>query len=91
MKRDVSYEHEFDAELKGIEDDFERADKLIQGIEWVLQRDPESGTKVSTNPPVWFIPAIEVVDLPYVIFYTFDDRKVCMLSIRVADPEAIAP
>ena len=85
MKRNVVYESRFDNELKKIEPDFERADSLIRGIEWVLQRCPEFGTNINKDPPVWFIPAIDVFDLPYVIYYTFNSQKVFMLSFCLAD------
>ena len=44
--RTVVYESEFDDELEEIEPEFERADEFIRGTEWVLSRDPESGTCV---------------------------------------------
>lgn len=87
MKRNVIYEKQFTAELAAIEPDSERADDLIRGIEWVLQREPTYGTRVNSDPPVWFVPACDLYDLPYVIYYTFDAKKIYLLSIRQRDPK----
>jgi hypothetical protein len=86
MKRNVIYEKQFEDELAAIEPDSERADDLIRGIEWVLQRDPNHGTRVHSDPPVWFVPACDLYDLPYVLYYTFDAKKIHFLSIRQRDP-----
>lgn len=73
-----------------IQPDTERADDFVRGVMWVLQRDPQSGTYLSnSDPPVWFVPAPDLFDLPYVMYYTFDQKKVFMLSIRPADSKFI--
>ncbi len=91
MKRNIVYEKQFDVELATIEPDSERADDLIRGIAWVLQRDPRHGTRVTSDPPVWFVPACDLYDLPYVIYYTFDEKKVYFVSIRQRDPKFNEP
>lgn len=87
MKRNVIREKQFEDELAVLEPDFSRADDLIRGLEWVLQRDPTIGDLVNSDPPVWFVPALDVFDLPYVIYYTFSSTKVFFLSIRISPTE----
>ena len=86
MKRNIIYEKQFEDELKALEPDSERADDLIRGIEWILQRHPRHGTPVSvSDPPLWFVPAADLFGLSYVIYYTYSDKKIYFLSIRVAE------
>ncbi len=75
----------FDEQLKAVQSDFERADEFIRGIEWVLARDAESGTCVDRVANIWFIPLIDIFRQAMGAFYTFDDEKVYMLSIRMED------
>jgi hypothetical protein len=81
--REVIYEPEFDQQLKQVSPDFFRADEFIQGSEWVLARDPESGSRVSES--VWILPSIDIGrdNCKATIFYTFNDHKVWMLAIEV--------
>lgn len=80
--RSVYYEDRFDAELLALCSDFERADELIRGIEWVLCRDPRFGDSVSGDSDVWAIALPDVLSIPFVIYYTFSDSAVYMLSIH---------
>lgn len=82
--RSVYYEERFDAELLAVCSDFERADELIRGIEWVLCRDPEFGERVSDDCNVWAIALPDVLTLPFVMYYTFSEQYVFMLSIHVS-------
>lgn len=81
--RSVQYEPEFESELRAIEADFFRADEFIQGAEWTLSRDPQYGTRIGSSD-VWFLPLARWKNLPAaVIYYTFSDTMVFMLSIQV--------
>jgi len=54
--------------------------------EWALSRRAEIGSPVTTDdPPVWFLPVVDVprVD-PVVVYYTFDEDCVYLLSIQVS-------
>jgi hypothetical protein len=83
--RKVKYEQRFDDELKQIEPDFWRADECLQGAEWLLARDPERGYRANPSSNVWILPVVDVPGFrPVVIYYTFDDRYVYMLSIQLS-------
>ncbi len=83
--RDIVRTDRFERELKKIEDDPLRADEFTEAVEWTLARNPASGTQISEDPPIWFIP---MVDLPLgssvAIYYTFDNNKVWLLSIYLS-------
>jgi hypothetical protein len=83
--RDVVYEHEFDEQFAAIEPEFERADAFVKGVEWVLARDPTRGNCVDRQHNIWHMPLIDIFETALAVYYTFDDRTVYMLSIRVAD------
>ncbi len=61
-----------------IEPSVQRADEFLEGAETVLSRAPESGYQLHESS-VWFI-AGHTVDL--VLYYTFDEDEVTLLSIR---------
>ncbi len=68
--------------MKAIHADFFRVDEFIQGAEWTLARRPEAGKQIREGSSVWCLPVAQAGDLPpVVLYYTFDDRKVWMLSI----------
>ncbi|CBE67909.1 protein of unknown function [Candidatus Methylomirabilis oxygeniifera] len=81
--RCVIKEKRFESELKRIKTNPRRADDFVEGPEWVLSRDPEQGTQVEEDPPVWFL-GIEddSSHLTAAIYYTFDENHVWLLSIR---------
>lgn len=83
--RDVVRTERFERELQDLEKDPLRADEFTEAVEWTLARDPTSGTQIKVDPPIWFIP---LVDLPFgssvAIYYTFDDNKVWLLSIHLS-------
>jgi len=84
--RKIVREPRFDAELLQIEADLKRADELLSGVTWILQRDPERyGTRLSQWDDVWFIPAADVFPRSYGIYYTFNDTYVYLLSIRESE------
>jgi hypothetical protein len=81
--RSVVYEERFERELAAISADFERADDLLRGIEWVLSRNPEFGDRLSPDADIWAIAIPDVFSLPFVIYYTFSKTHVFMLSIHL--------
>ena len=82
--REVIYEPQFDDELTRIQPDFFRADECLQGAEWLLARAPEQGYRGNPRSSVWILPVVDVPNFPpVVIYYTFDDRYVYMLSIQL--------
>ena len=63
------------------------ADEFIEGLESELARRPEIGSwHTGTYPPVWFVPMIDVERLrpPLVVYYTFDEERVYLLSIQAS-------
>jgi hypothetical protein len=83
--RAIIYEPQYTAELERIEPDFFRADECLSGLLWVLIRDPTLGYQSTDDPNVWFYP-LHRDDFPgVVVYYTFDDTKLCFLSIRRID------
>jgi hypothetical protein len=70
---------QFADELKEIESDSLRADEFMEGAIQVLCRKPTLGTLTGKN--VWFLP---MVGGKVVLYYTFDDDHVYLLSIQVA-------
>jgi len=80
--REIIEEHRFAFELQALIPNAKRADELIDGVKWVLRRDPTSGRRIG-NSQVWYIPMEEIPDhLPIVLYYTFDDDYVNFLSIQ---------
>jgi hypothetical protein len=84
--RNVSYEDDFDEELRRLFPEFERADDFIRGVEEKLARNPRFGTQLQ-GTPVWFVPTIDILPKRYVIYYTFTDTHVRILEISPADEE----
>lgn len=85
--RTVVRTHRFELELQSLlQSGAKAADEFIEATEWALSRRAEIGSPVTTdNPPVWFLPVVDVprVD-PLVVFYTFDKDCVYLLSIQVS-------
>jgi len=81
--RTIIEEHRFVQELEQIVFGGPlRADEFVDGAKWLLCREPESGTQISTSY-VWFLPMREQPGiLPVVLYYAFDDDYVNFLSIQ---------
>lgn len=62
-----------------IEPDVRRLDEVMEGVQWVISRDPESATVVVANLRVIETYAF-TVDHDYVfVFFTIDDEDSCTL------------
>ena len=83
--RKIVCEARFDEELGSLAVGFRRADELIAGVKWVPARNPEFGTRISVRDDIWVVPSIDVFEQPLVIYYTFNDTHVYLLSIQPAD------
>lgn len=80
--REIVEAPRFAAELKAIEKNVRRADEFVDGVKWVLSRDPRAGTQIDKTR-VFFIPIAESAAVgPAVLFYTYDDDHIYFLSIR---------
>ena len=83
--RDIARTERFERELQDIEKNPRRADEFTEAVEWTLARDPSSGTQISENPSIWFIPMVDIRNGSSVaIYYTFDRNKVWLLSIYLS-------
>ncbi|MCX6557706.1 MAG: hypothetical protein NTW95_09810 [Candidatus Aminicenantes bacterium] len=71
---------QYSKELAALINDPKRADEFVEGIQYVLAREPNSieATCLDQNYPLWFIPC-SCNDI--VIFYTYDDNEITLLSI----------
>jgi len=80
--RQIIEEHRFTKELEQLIGEAQRADEFVDGSKWLLSRSPKSGTRISKSH-VWFLPIKEIPGiLPVVIYYTFDEDHVNLLSIQ---------
>jgi hypothetical protein len=81
--RTIVKQPRFEKELAALHPDCKRTDEFVAGAEWILARDPTRGHKASEDSRVWCIstspdPSIS----PAVIYYTFSDTHVWLISIR---------
>ena len=82
--RAVIQSHRFEQEMAAIEARVERSDQFLEGAEWYLVRCPEVEMQLG-NSHVWFLPTEELVAMePLMIYYTFNDDRVVLLSIEKA-------
>jgi hypothetical protein len=81
--RTVIHEHRFDLELEELVAKVPRVEDFVFGAEWVLARNPFTGTQVRLGSPTWFLPDLEgALSVECVIYYTFDEDTVWLLSIQ---------
>jgi len=84
--REIVEEPQFSVELQELEPDAVRADDFVDGAKWVLSRNPEVGKKIGQL--VWFLAMARSATGPaMVLYYTFDDDRVFLLSIQPAADE----
>jgi hypothetical protein len=80
--RTVIRNKRFEKELSKIEPQFERADEFMFGVEWRLARDPLSGSKIVSHPPVYCVHSKSSHWIyPVTVFYTFTEDEVTLLLI----------
>jgi hypothetical protein len=80
--REIIEERKFEFEWDKLKTEYpERVDDFVEGAKWFLARRPERGQRIG-NTGVCFIASESVRDiLPMVIYYTFDQDYVNLLSI----------
>ena len=85
--RTIIRDPQFEEELKQLIFHARRADEFVEAVEFLLARDPERGLQARPGSPVWTIPVQNVVDVtPVIIYYTFNEEKVILLSIQETIP-----
>jgi hypothetical protein len=68
----------FERELRQAEPDPQRADEAVEAMELALARYPERGFAVAT----FFLWPIYLRNTEYVVYYTFDETRVELVSLR---------
>lgn len=89
LRRTVIKDPLFEQQLQEIlRTDVEGADEFIRGVEEILSRAPELGRRPNERSSVWLVvtnPSAQRRS-PLVIFYTWNDSTVNLLSIHVTEP-----
>lgn len=77
---ELKFETEFDLLVRH---KVPRVEEFVEGVTWLLARGPEEGKRIG-NTDVWFVANEFLPDrkeLPLVIYYTFNENIVYLLSI----------
>lgn len=73
----------FRRELLAIEPDPKAADELLEGVIWVLSRDPRQGQHFGGHYSLtWYFIITRPGKSQLVLYYTFDDKEVLLVSIQ---------
>jgi hypothetical protein len=89
--RGIVKTHRFELELRDLLGTGAKgADEFIEATEWALARRANLGSLTTTDdPPVYFLPVVEVTRVSrLIVYYTFDENYVYLLSIQVAHASA---
>ena len=78
--RQVIREPRFEGELRRLIAKVIAADQLVEAAEFLIVRDPLTGSQTE-DPRVWAMPMALVEVAQVVLYYTFDDGIVWLLSI----------
>jgi hypothetical protein len=74
-------EERFRLELQQIIPKAPDADDFVEGAKWALARSPEIGRRIGTSI-VWFLAMAKRPNLlPIILYYTFDEETVNLISI----------
>jgi hypothetical protein len=83
--RTIIYDDLFAAQRDEIEPDCQRFDDATAAWEWGLLHCPEKG-KETAHPQVFAHALRDAVGLPpLIVYYTFNDKYVTLLQVRLAD------
>jgi len=72
--RKLYYDDQFARQLSELELHVPRIREFLRGLASKLKRNPEFGTQVRDNPPVWFAGMPDLIEQPLGVSYTFDDN-----------------
>ncbi len=78
--RQVIREPRFEEELRRLIAETIAADQFVEAAEFLIARDPLIGSQTE-DPRVWAMPMALVEGAQVVLYYTFDDSTVWLLSI----------
>jgi hypothetical protein len=74
----------FERELHQAEPDPRKADEAVEAMEFALARHPERGFPVAS----FFIWPIYIRAVEHVVYYTFDDVQVELVSLRASTEDS---
>ncbi|OGW78860.1 MAG: hypothetical protein A3C51_04405 [Omnitrophica bacterium RIFCSPHIGHO2_02_FULL_46_20] len=81
--RTIVREKRFEEELAALEPDLKRADEFLRAVEWALARDPSAGEQIPQTPVhICSMSSIRGNPPNLVVYYTFNDDYVILLSIK---------
>jgi hypothetical protein len=78
--RQLIREPRFEEELRRLIAETIAADQFVEAAEFLIARDPLIGSQTE-DPRVWAMPMALVEGAQVVLYYTFDDSTVWLLSI----------
>jgi hypothetical protein len=78
--RQVVRERRFEDEMHRLVFEAIAADEFVEAAEFLIARDPLIGSQTA-DPRVWAMPMALVEGAQVVLYYTFDDSTVWLLSI----------
>jgi len=76
---------EFSAQVADLEEHGTRVRDFLRALKAKLQRNPEFGTKVRDDPPLWFVPTPDIIQQPLCASYTFDDDRIILISLWISE------
>ena len=81
--RTIVHTPRFTSELDQILPDAKRADEFVDGVTWVLCRDPLCGKPMAEASSIYFLPMVDLPDHPSLaLYYAYNDECVWFISIR---------
>jgi hypothetical protein len=89
--REVVREITFEQEARFLLGGDREADAFVEGAEFILARDPEAGFLIGGDPPLWFMPMAPIEEQQVSLFYTFDERTVFLMGLRLIYPPMPPP
>lgn len=84
--RTVIESERFKKERTEVEPNCQRFDEAFKGINWALARKPEKGRPTNVAH-IYGLPIQINDDQHFVVYYTFDDNTVTLISIQSAMPD----
>lgn len=84
IPREVIWCEAFEAGLRILEPNAQRADEFVRGAEWTLCREPTVGHQVAPESHVWMLSMADPPGHPCVVlYYTFNDEFLWFLSVQL--------
>jgi hypothetical protein len=84
--REIIHSHRFVVDMASIEADPVKADEYLEGLEWVLSRDPLAESEPIADAEgvyITYIKRIDELKPPIAIYFLFDDNSVELLGASV--------